>query len=329
MATSRAKKPSKAAEDEHMALEDAMQELARQTDALLSPSTPKKEEPKPTLPAPATSVKKKRIPHTKGAHLDIVGHAPSTVKRAKPVSKPAEEHELLEAHAGKSYNEVSAKGNNEVSAAGHNEVSAAGHNEVSAGSNNEVSAKGNNEVAGVKDDAAEPEPPVITLETTSHESKTPAIITSHGAPITPASAEATDVKASHIAVVDNSKEQSVKTHSDSHSKADEHKPAESKPPAKEMAAAPASSTSTIAFSEKSPGSEDDTSAPSTHHEDKSAEHATSEKPSTFDTSEYHPELHDWSKLSSSNHWSIFILLLLVVLAGGLAYLYFTGMLPQM
>lgn len=49
-----------------------------------------------------------------------------------------------------------------------------------------------------------------------------------------------------------------------------------------------------------------------------------QKPTVFDTNEYHPELHDWSKLDRSNHTAGFVLALLVVIAGALAYFIISG-----
>jgi hypothetical protein len=51
-----------------------------------------------------------------------------------------------------------------------------------------------------------------------------------------------------------------------------------------------------------------------------------ELPTVFDTSEYHAELglHDWSHLEKKQHVAWYILLLLVVVVGALAYLIFSG-----
>lgn len=40
----------------------------------------------------------------------------------------------------------------------------------------------------------------------------------------------------------------------------------------------------------------------------------------YDTDEYHPTLHDWSKLSKQNHTPLYILLLLVVILGAVLYI---------
>lgn len=50
----------------------------------------------------------------------------------------------------------------------------------------------------------------------------------------------------------------------------------------------------------------------------------SSKPAVFDTDEYHPELHDWSKLESHSGLNWLLLVLLLVVAGGVAYFVLTG-----
>lgn len=49
-----------------------------------------------------------------------------------------------------------------------------------------------------------------------------------------------------------------------------------------------------------------------------------QKLTVFDTNEYHPELHDWSKLDRTHHTSWFVLALLVVIAGALAFFILSG-----
>lgn len=49
-----------------------------------------------------------------------------------------------------------------------------------------------------------------------------------------------------------------------------------------------------------------------------------QKPTVFDTNEYHPQLHDWSKLENKNGVKGYFLALLLVVAGALAYLILSG-----
>lgn len=49
-----------------------------------------------------------------------------------------------------------------------------------------------------------------------------------------------------------------------------------------------------------------------------------QKPTVFDTNEYHVELHDWSKLEHKSHGLWYILVLLITVAAALAYFLFSG-----
>lgn len=49
-----------------------------------------------------------------------------------------------------------------------------------------------------------------------------------------------------------------------------------------------------------------------------------QQPSVFDTNEYHPELHDWSKLDHSHSGKWYVLALLIAIAAALAYFVFSG-----
>ena len=48
------------------------------------------------------------------------------------------------------------------------------------------------------------------------------------------------------------------------------------------------------------------------------------KPMIFDTEEYHPELHDWSKLEPKSKSPLIVLLILIIVAAGLAYFILSG-----
>lgn len=53
-------------------------------------------------------------------------------------------------------------------------------------------------------------------------------------------------------------------------------------------------------------------------------HDGQQKPTVFDTNEYYPELHDWSKLGKRQSSKWLLLILLLVVAAGLAYLFISG-----
>lgn len=60
-------------------------------------------------------------------------------------------------------------------------------------------------------------------------------------------------------------------------------------------------------------------------DDKNTEDSDEEKTDVFDTDEYHPKLHDWSKLEHHNNAPVIVLLLLLVLFALGAYAVITGM----
>ncbi|HMS31322.1 MAG TPA: hypothetical protein PJ984_02925 [Candidatus Saccharibacteria bacterium] len=49
-----------------------------------------------------------------------------------------------------------------------------------------------------------------------------------------------------------------------------------------------------------------------------------QQPTVFDTNEYHPELHDWSKLDHGHGGKWYVLALLIAIAAALAYFIFSG-----
>ena len=52
--------------------------------------------------------------------------------------------------------------------------------------------------------------------------------------------------------------------------------------------------------------------------------AGQQHPTVFDTNEYHPELHDWSKLDNHRGGKWYVLALLIAIAAALAYFIFSG-----
>lgn len=243
--------------DEHMALEDAMNELTRQTDALLSETKKRAPVKKPTLP------KQKIVPHRKGAHLDIVGHTPSSPKKiVHPEPVAATPHqELLPEHAGKSFNELPKSSRQ--------------------------------------------------IESSDSEKKAEAVIIhSH--------------EGRQVQPLGDSKEHENDTEV-----------------AQEKAPTPKKKTVTKpVVHEKinfiSPAEEKIDVHGATDHTEKleddgiiPLEKTSLQKPTVFDTEEYHSELHDWSKLSSTSRWPIVVLALLVVITIALVYLYSTKQLPTL
>ncbi len=298
----RAKKVSKAADDEHMELEAAMSELSRQTDALLADAKPKKQV-KPTLP------QKKIIPHSKGASLDIVGHAPSSIHRSSKVSqvkKTEVKEELLPEHAGLSFNEKPT----------------------------DIKAQASVVASDVKvQQDVEPSPKII-LNPRPTGISSPAIGDSQVVSVV--NAEPDDSQTVNV------KHETVIKHSPSVES--EEKSASPKVGAVELTKGVVSSVDDQAEpkpSEKAAVTteENDNAATKAKLDDDSPveadedgivklEDEPKEKADVFDVEEYQAELHDWSKLASNSHWPVIVLVFLLLLAGGIMYLYFTNNLPK-
>jgi hypothetical protein len=277
----RDKKPSKATEDEHMALEDAMSELNKQTDALLTENKKSSEVKKPTLPKKT----KKVVPHKKGASLDIVGHQPSTVRRHVSVHKDGEEPEKIPEHAGLSYNERPTK---------KTEKTAKPSIQHHAGKRLDITSGA---VVATKK-VEEPEEKVDVPPEQEDELKL--------APLDEVLAsEEPHEETEEAPTIPEPVKAEVKK----------------EPPAKQ----PIKDEDVLDFDEP------ETKPTQTEKSDdgivKLAE-GGKEKPTLYDTTEYQTELHDWSKLSKNSHWSFVVLILLVGVAGVLAYLYFTNSLPE-
>ena len=242
------KKPKLTNEQEHRALEEAMKELSNQTDALLLDH--KKAEVnsrKPTLP------RKRIVPHTKGTNLDIVNHAPSSLRQSSPLKK--DEEVLLEAHAGKSYNEV------------------------------------DQSASTIK------KPVLITPRTQLHEA--PRVEPSGGLvhqATPPIAAKPT---------VSKSNEEEVS----------------SAPPIKEKIQFHEPLKLSIDQPEEA---ETELASPLTNE----VELEQANKPAAFDATEYHSELHDWSKIAKPSRLPLVLFLLFALLLVASGYAYTSGLLEQ-
>ena len=318
------KKSSELVENEHMALEEAMSELSRQTDALLTQTkTEKKSKPKlPTKklaneqpeenPKPARKV----IPHRKGAHLDIVGHGSVkiNVTNANSTLKDIPDHELLPEHAGLSKNEKPSDITSSVSDPKSDESkedvkspslpAAVIRPHVGQKINMNVSAEGDEPTKLIE----KPDSQEEKIEKSEEKDEKPkSETTKQAAPANKPKAEKVEGSKAPGPV-----EEEVKAKNEPELSEKEE---DSEPKSEVKKSEPE-----VTVSDVDAKPEDDGIIKLTEDQ--------KEKPTVFDTAQYHVELHDWSKLSHSSHWSVFILLLLVALAGGLAYLYFTNQIPQ-
>jgi len=287
------KKTTNKSDDEHQELDVAMSELARQTDALLAEAKPKQSN-KPKLPKKKSS-SRKLVPHRNGQHLDIVG--------SSMTSKPAQTEKKLPAHASYSYNEK-------------NESKTPTKSEPSSAAPRIIRPHEGVALAG-KDVASQPD---AKPKSAHEEAETPT-----------RAADADE----HMKVKVDDTEEKITVHSHAHvsESAVKHEP-----PAdvdeKSVETHPSTVESTHEQHETSAKtvlktkSEDADDGIVKIDEEEKADTDMKEKATLFDTAEYQAELHDWSKLSGNSHWPFIILILLLALAGGLMYLYFTGNLPE-
>jgi len=298
----RAKKVSKAADDEHMELEAAMSELSRQTDALLAEAKPKKQV-KPTLP------QKKIIPHSKGASLDIVGHAPSSIHRSSKVSqvkKTETKEELLPEHAGLSFNEKPADAKTAPS---------------------EVKP-----VTNIQQDV-KPSPKIIGNQQT-RDSGPASSASSESISVIDADSEISESVSVKHETTETSKLPNESVQKDVAPKAEAVEPPKEVDLNSDDKAEPKTAEKAESTTEKNDDlvikteTADETSAEADDDGIVKLEDEPKEKADVFDVEEYQAELHDWSKLASNSHWPVIVLVFLLVLAGGIMYLYFTNNLPK-
>lgn len=302
------KKPAKKPDNQDFtALDAAVSELNKQTAALLGKADGKTEA-KPTLP------KKQNRPQTKGKSFDIINHPrknttlQSNLKTAqKAPSAPVEpEKALLPDHAGKSFNEL--------------EV----HELPS------IKTKG-------KDTPEEPKPedaavPVIKQHTgklsltRDDEDVLGAEEQPSADPVLESAAPAPQA-VSHTSLSFEEKPEELKDEPAPETKKPEKEPEPEKSQPSEVTETKEAKAETKESEEQLSNDSGELfannlikDAPPKRHEPEKGQ----QKPTVFDTTEYHPELHDWSKLEHQGGWKWFILLLLLAIAGGLAYLIFSG-----
>lgn len=297
------KKQSKLEDDHFTALDAAVSELSKQTDALLSGFGTESNRATTTNEKP-TFTKKKNVLHTKGKSFDIIhdpkrrAHLKATLKSAAPVTRliPVETELLLPGQASKSYNELSEPSEKNVVVPV--ETSKIQLNENRLDTREPV-------VSGVDSE------PVITSTSPSKAVSHTTLSFSE-----PEQSESTDNKSTTqepkvskdpIQPVAELSQEEVVTDSEKKIKAEEAK-----------------ETEVEKLDEQNTG----TLYPNNLVKDtepKGYEAPETEgKPAIFDTETYHPELHDWSKLDHSNSKKWILLVLLLVVAGSGAYFILSG-----
>lgn len=337
------KKVSKATEDEHMALEAAMNELTKQTDELLKQAKPK-EEKKPELPKkqPETKPAKKVVPHKKGASLDIVGHGPSSPRKKTSQNTDAgvNDEELLPATAGLSYNEqpaVKVEDAPKIPAIKKPTSSKPVSDEKSPMIQSHVGKRIEPTGAAVASKAMKSEDVAEKMAPESEDKSSED--SSKSEPETKIPSKKPE---EHIKVSEDDKEEVVKVGHKVEPKADKpdtsDSPESSDTPDKVVVSeqvepdtnSPKFDAKKAEVEEQDEDDEDDGIIKMKDEDSEDSEKSKDDKKKvpSYDVAEYQAQLHDWSKLSRNSHWPFLILILLLAVAGGLMYLYFSGNLPQ-
>lgn len=305
------KKPTKKPEKhDFTALDEAVSELSKQTEALLGSAEPKPAKPK--LP------KKRSIPHTKGKSFDII-HDPSKKRPLKSSLKTAvavqhklitvtdneELDHMLPEHATTSSSEVTAveesaqKAPEEVSEPAAESPVIHGHNKglVVQDSEETVVAEEAVKVLPKEDSKAAASHSAITFEDDS-------------------GVEAEPEKAEEVPKPQNSQvesKQEVTTEASTDNSKDEPKDNDETEQEK-PAELPAYNSGELFANNLVKESK-----PRGYKPDENQQ-----KPTVFDTNEYHVELHDWSKLENHSGARWVLLALLILVAGGLGYFVISG-----
>lgn len=276
------------------ALDAAVSELSKQTEALLGSATTNKAD-KPTLP------KKKAAPTVRGKSFDII-HNPhqksskrATLKTAHvtrhkvaPALKPLE---LLPDHAGKSFNELEPETQETV-------------DDAKSTSSTPLVKHHVNSLVFTSDETTEPD----NQDTPKEQSeKSVAQPKADEAPEPPVEAESTKEKP--VDSKDENTEEPLakfEPSSSQDSSEDTTEEATVEPPAYNSGELFANNL--VKEVKKKSYKPDE----------------NQQKPTVFDTNEYHAELHDWSRLEHKSGLSWLILLALVIIAAVIAYFILSG-----
>lgn len=293
------KKHSAPSEDDFKLLDTSVSELSEQTNALLTHFGEKKPEnsktTKPIMPKQSTSKK------TPGRSFDIIqGSNVVNAKRAKKtvtIDAPTDAVELLPEHAGKSFNEVSPEEAPKKDTVSITETVTVKSEEVEDYKKEAQEVVVGHPAGSLRFDSTEEEPVTLHDEVDSDS-------TQQGADTNPVvekvkvDTDSTDSKSEGT----NESPQPDKKSEEDETTGDLEKK-ESIPATGEVFA------SNLVSNELPKGYE----APEGQ-----------QQPTVFDTNEYHPELHDWSKLDRGHGGKWYILALLIAIAAALAYFIFSG-----
>lgn len=291
-------------------LDNAVSELSQQTAAILGENGEKVTVKKPTLPKKQSSLAQK------GRSFDIIHHPKQTqlqsslksVTSKEAITAKSEEHPLLPDHAGLGFNEkpnLNTKESAEESAGVGATPSTEEDKETAKAplSNSIISQhQGGSLSTGSPEEEAEP------AATDKPEEPKPAV--------------------SHTSsVFEPLKDSKTEPAEKPSVRAENSSPDEVLPEVKSDPVVSGNESTEVAKDEPSAEGSGELFANNLLSETKKKgyqPHESQQKPTVFDTNEYHPELHDWSKLGHSKSPVWIILALLLVVAGGLAYMFISG-----
>lgn len=305
-------------EHDFTALDEAVSELSKQTAALLGPKKALEKE-KPVLP-------KKQKPVSRGHSFDIIStkntKKPAHLKTAvatkkEPLASGAvlADHELLPEHAGLSFNEVESIEDNKTAsitspAPSDNSASTAisGHKSGTLSITDSVTDEpsqaatpdpGNDAraaEASQQEESTEKPQPTESQETLWFEQEDEVV-----------SKQNVDSKNEEGATDNPTKEHQPNTELD-------QEPDNTNPKSGSQDQTTSYESAGVYANNLVKNSEPKRYEP----------HENQQKPTVFDTNEYHEELHDWSKLNDGGNKKVILLLALLVIAAIAAYFFLSG-----
>jgi len=309
---SKKKKQNAPSEDDFKLLDTSVSELSEQTSALLTHFGEKNsEDTKPSMPKQVNSK------NTPGKSFDIIqGSHSVTKKRVKKTfteDTPSDAVELLPEHAGKSFNEVTLEESQKKEVAEPNDKLVEKIDEDDDSQNAAPAVVVGHPAGSLRFDSNEEEPATlhdeVDRDTTQQEDTN-----EHSDVDKVDTVASTEIKdhdgASESVAVDQKSEDS------SESPKPDEKPEEELAETAEEGEQKEDSTATgEVFASNLGGSK----SPKSYEPPEGQQ-----QPTVFDTNEYHPELHDWSKLDHGHGGKWYVLALLIAIAAALAYFIFSG-----
>lgn len=313
-------KKAKAAEPDFSALDEAVSELSKQTAALLGSADSTAN--KPELP------KRRNQPVAKGRSLDIVtvgSHRPAvpahlrTVKEDKPASLEASEAQQSTEDAG--VEKPKADGQPEIILHRRGKLSLP---TVDEGSDDQDQVTEQSTQEDETNLSAEEKTADDNTGLESSIDNSPEISAESQRPLTFASDGTAPASAEEASVADTSSRDSKDEPTDAVNKQVSSPPESIEAPA-DAPKKPEEAITTPELVDSGESGELFANNLVTQSDPKRYQpHEAQHKPTVFDTNEYHPELHDWSKLDNRSSGKVFVLIVLLAIAGFAAYWVLSG-----